>query len=141
MKKALMLMASVVFGATLIGCQSEPTSQVQMQQSVTGTVAYRERILLPDNAVVTVRLQDISLADAPAKLVAEQVMETEGKQVPFAFTLDYDADTILPGHTYAVSARIEVNGKLHFTTDTVYPVINDEAKTQHRDLMLVGVGR
>ncbi|WP_114765361.1 YbaY family lipoprotein [Vibrio rhodolitus] len=139
MKKSLMLMASVVFGAALMGCQSEPSSQVQMQQSVTGSVAYRERIMLPENAVVTVRLQDISLADAPAKLVAEQVMETQGKQVPFAFTLDYDANTIQPGHTYAVSARIEVNGKLRFITDTVYPVITDEAKTQHRDLILVGV--
>ncbi|GAK85046.1 lipoprotein-related protein [Vibrio ponticus] len=139
MKKSLMLMASVVFGAALMGCQSEPSSQVQMQQSATGSVAYRERIMLPENAVVTVRLQDISLADAPAKLVAEQVMETQGKQVPFAFTLDYDANTIQPGHTYAVSARIEVNGKLRFITDTVYPVITDEAKTQHRDLILVGV--
>ena len=141
MKKALMLMASVVFGTVLMGCQSEPTSQQQMQQSVTGTVAYRERILLPDNAVVIVRLQDISLADAPATLIAEQAMETQGSQVPFAYNLSYDANMIKPGHTYAVSARIEVNGKLRFITDTVYAVITDENQTQHRDLMLVGVGQ
>lgn len=139
MKRALMLMTSVVFGTALIGCQSEPTSQQQLQQSVTGTVAYRERILLPDNAVVTVRLQDISLADAPAVLLAEQVMETKGAQVPFPYQLSYDAETIKPGHTYSVSARIEVNGKLRFITDTVYPVITDESLTHRRDLMLIGV--
>ncbi|HAS63599.1 MAG TPA: lipo-like protein [Vibrio sp.] len=141
MKKVLMLMASVVFGTVLMGCQSESTSQQQMQQSVTGTVAYRERILLPDNAVVIVRLQDISLADAPAKLIAEQAMETKGSQVPFAYSLSYDTDIIKPGHRYAVSARIEVNGKLRFITDTVYSVITDENQTHHRDLMLVGVAQ
>ena len=140
MKKALMLMTSVVLGTVLMGCQSEPTatSQQQMTQTVTGTVAYRERILLPDNAIVTVSLQDISLADAPAMVLAEQVTETKGSQIPFAYTLSYDPSEIQPGHTYSVSARIEVNGQLRFTTDTVNPVINDVDQTTHRDLILIG---
>ncbi|WP_162063154.1 YbaY family lipoprotein [Vibrio taketomensis] len=147
MKKALMLLTSVVFGAVLVGCQNEPTAstskeqvvQAEMNHAVTGTVAYRERIMLPDNAIVTVRLQDISLADAPAKVLAEQVMETKGAQVPFAFSLNYDGDEIQPGHTYSVSARIEVNGKLRFITDTIYPVITDVEQTKNLNLMLVGV--
>lgn len=35
-------------------------------KTITGTVAYRERIALPPNAVVTVTLEDVSLADAPS---------------------------------------------------------------------------
>ena len=41
---------------------------------VTGSVTYRERIALPPTAVVQVRLVDVSRADAPAVLIAEQVI-------------------------------------------------------------------
>lgn len=141
MKKTLMLATSVLFGAVLMGCQNEPAAQqeqVQAQQTITGNVAYRERIMLPDNAVVTVRLQDVSLVDAPAKLISEQVIETNGAQVPVAFELSYNPNDIKPGHRYSVSARIEVAGELRFITDTMNAVITDENQTQQLNLMLVG---
>ena len=141
MKKTLMLATSVLFGAVLMGCQNEPAAQqeqVQAQQTITGNVAYRERIMLPDNAVVTVRLQDVSLMDAPAKLISEQVIETNGAQVPVAFELSYNPSDIKPGHRYSVSARIEVAGELRFITDTMNAVITDENQTQQLNLMLVG---
>jgi len=97
---------------------------------VTGTVTYRERIALPPTAVVTVRLVDVSLADAPSVLVAEQVIRTEGQQVPCEFALDYDASRILPSHTYAVQVRIEDGGKLLFISDTMNPVITRSAPTR-----------
>ena len=141
MKKALMLAASVLFATVLMGCQSEPVAsqQEQVMLTITGNVAYRERIMLPDNAVVTVRLQDVSLADASAVLLAEQVIETNGAQVPVYFSLDYNTADIKPGHRYSVSARIEVNGKLRFITDTMNAVITDENQTHQLNLMLVGV--
>ena len=141
MKKTLMLATSVLFGAVLMGCQNEPAAQqeqVQAQQTITGNVAYRERIMLPDNAVVTVRLQDVSLMDAPAKLISEQVIETNGAQVPVAFELSYNPNDIKPGHRYSVSERIEVAGELRFITDTMNAVITDENQTQQLNLMLVG---
>ncbi|ANS85068.1 putative lipoprotein YbaY [Vibrio scophthalmi] len=141
MKKTLMLATSVLFGTVLMGCQNEPAAQqeqVQAQQTITGNVAYRERIMLPDNAVVTVRLQDVSLMDAPAKLISEQVIETNGAQVPVAFELSYNPNDIKPGHRYSVSARIEVAGELRFITDTMNAVITDENQTQQLNLMLVG---
>ena len=141
MKKTLMLATSVLFGAVLMGCQNEPAAQqeqVQAQQTITGNVAYRERIMLPDNAVVTVRLQDVSLMDAPAKLISEQVIETNGAQVPVAFELSYNPNDIKPGHRYSVSARIEVAGELRFITDTMNAVITDENQTQQLNLTLVG---
>lgn len=103
---------------------SPPNSQV------TGSVAYRERIALPPTAVVTVRLVDVSRADAPSVLIAEQVIHTAGRQVPFAFELDYDASRILPSHTYSVQARIEDGGRLLFISDTSYPVITRDAPTR-----------
>lgn len=140
MKKALFAIMSVVLGAVLVGCQSpnEEVEQVQIQ-SITGTVAYRERIALPGDALVTVTLQDVSLADAPAKVIAKHRFETNGAQVPFAFDLAYDSAKIDPRHRYSVSARIEVNGQLRFITDTSYPVITDEASSDNVALMLIGV--
>jgi putative lipoprotein len=43
--------------------------------AVTGEVSYRERIALPPNAVLTVRLLDVSMADAPETVVGEQKIE------------------------------------------------------------------
>ncbi len=86
MKKTLLLVTSLLFGAALVGCQTSQTTEMESAEAsmktITGTVAYRERIALPPNAVVTVTLEDVSLADAPSKLLAKQTFETEGKQVP-----------------------------------------------------------
>lgn len=140
MKKALALVSSVVLGVALVGCQSEPVEVEQPKvESVTGTLAYRERIALPDDAVVTVTLQDVSLADAPAKIIAKHRFETAGAQVPFQFDLAYDPKKIEQRHRYSVSARIEVDGKLRFITDTSYPVVTDSEQTDKVDLRLIGV--
>ncbi|UUM31462.1 YbaY family lipoprotein [Vibrio japonicus] len=142
MKKALALVMSVVLGAVLMGCQmSEEQAKETKMDSITGSVFYRERIALPDNAVVTVKLQDVSLADAPAKVIAEHRFETNGAQVPFDFELTYDASEIEPRHRYSVSARIEVEGKLKFITDTSYPVITDENTTDKVELRLISAAR
>ena len=99
------------------------TPQPAATASVTGTVIYRERIALPPNAAVRVALQDISLADAPAIVLSEQLIVTGGRQVPIPFALDYDPAAIDPRLTYAVSARITVDGQLLFTSTTATLVI------------------
>ncbi|MCR9385517.1 YbaY family lipoprotein [Vibrio metoecus] len=141
MKKVLLVVISVLFGSLLVGCQmneSAPKEQDKIQ-SITGSVAYRERIALPDNAVVTVYLQDVSLADAPATVIAKQNFITNGMQVPLEFNLAYDSSRIKASHRYSVSARIEVDGKLRFITDTHYGVITDTDATKQVRMMLVGV--
>lgn len=107
--------------------------------TLTGTVGYRQRIALPPGAVVTVRLEDISLADAKATLLAEQVIESSS-QVPIPFELNYDPTSVDPRHRYAVRAQIRVEDELWFTTTRVNPVLND-AGTGPVDLMLDMVRR
>jgi putative lipoprotein len=68
-------------------------------------------------------LQDVSKADAPAALIAEQKITAEGKQVPIAFELKFDPAKIDEQHKYTVSARISVDGQLWFVSDTTYPVV------------------
>lgn len=123
----------------LAGCTSTPvvpaTGTGMARSKVTGSVTYRERIALPPSAVVTVRLVDVSLADAPAMLIAEQVITTAGRQVPFEFALAYDASRIEPSHTYAVQVRIENGGRLLFISDKMNPVITRDAPT-HLDIVV-----
>ena len=118
----------------LAGCSPTPVVRDAgggpVDSRVTGSVTYRERIALPPTAVVTVWLVDVSLADAPSVLIAEQVIHTEGRQVPFEFALAYDASRIQPSHTYAVQVRIEDGGKLLFISDTMNPVITRDAPTR-----------
>ncbi len=90
---------------------------------VTGTVTYLVRMALPATAVIDVKLQDVSRADAPAIAIAEQNLTLGDRQVPVPFTLKFDPGRIDATHTYSVSARILVDGRLRFTSDTPYPVL------------------
>lgn len=103
--------------------------------SVTGTVTYRERIALTPEAVVEVQLLDVSVADASAKLIAEQTIKPQ-HQVPIPFELTYDPAQIDERFTYAVRATIRERGQLMFTTDRSYRVLT-RGSPKHVDLVLV----
>lgn len=90
--------------------------------AVTGTIAYRERMALPPGAEVTVRLEDVSRADAASTVIGEQVIEAPG-QVPIRFAVPYDPALLDDRHTYAVRATISVDGRMWWTTDTHNPVL------------------
>lgn len=94
------------------------------ETAVTGTVTYRNRSALPRNAVITVKLVDVSRADAAGKVIAEQKIDSDGKQVPFAFSLGYKPDQINSRNRYNVQAEIRGgNGRLLYITDTAHPVL------------------
>jgi putative lipoprotein len=116
MKKSALLTSM----ALLAACQSAtpPTATVE---SLDGEVFYLQRIALPPTATLTVSLQDVSLADAAAVVIDEQRGQVKG-QVPLPFKLSYDPAQVKPGHRYAVSARIEVDGQLMFITTEQHTV-------------------
>jgi putative lipoprotein len=112
--------------AVLAGCGTTPEKEIAVQPAapsslitLTGTALYRERIALPPDARLTVRISDVSLMDVAAPVIAEIETATEGRQVPLAFSLDYDPVRIDPRGRYAVSARItDGTGQLIWITDT-----------------------
>jgi len=106
-----------------------PASKPAGGAMVTGSVTYRERIALPPGATVTVRLQDVSRADAPAEVLAEQVI-VPTTQVPIPFALTYDPARIDPRHRYSVGARIEVDGRLWVVSDTHNGVLTQGGPTE-----------
>ncbi len=90
---------------------------------VDGTISYLPRIALTPEAEIQVQLVDISLADAPATVIAETTFRAGGRQVPFAFALPYDPSRIEPNNSYAIQVRITENGQLRFITTRAYLVI------------------
>lgn len=115
--KKFALLASI---ALVAACQSTPSPTATVA-SLDGEVFYLQRIALPPDATLSVSLQDVSLADAPATVLGEQSGPING-QVPLPFHLSYDPTQVKPGHRYAVSARIEADGQLMFITTEQHPV-------------------
>lgn len=137
---------------TALGCSptenptpNKTTSSVasnKQEATLTGNVVYRQRIALPPKSTITVQLQDVSLADAPAKVLAKQVIVTERQQVPIPFQLKYQSDELDARHRYVVRADIrDPNGTLIWVTDTSHPVLTREAPTDSIDIRVVQATR
>lgn len=101
----------------------------QNTSSVTGTVNLRQRIALPNNAIVTVQLADTSRQGAPARVLSQQAFSANGAQAPFPFTLQYDKGQITTTGTYIVQGNIKVDGQLRYTTTTAFRVITQGTPT------------
>jgi len=111
----------------LLGVAQPPSNSGAPSSMITGTVTYRVRMALPANAAIDVRLEDVSRADAPAAVVAENIFAAEGKQVPIPFQLPYSANDIQASHRYQMRAQITVEDKLLFVTTSAYPVLTGGA--------------
>ncbi len=120
--------APLIFSGLLM-----PGTLAAEEIAITGEVFYRERIALPPNAMLTVRLSDVSLADAPESIIAEQKIEPAG-QVPIRFQLKFDPAVIQDSMSYALQARITVDDTLWFINDERYQV--DPLKPEPHSLML-----
>jgi putative lipoprotein len=97
--------------------------------TIEGTATYRERMALPEGAVLEVELLDISRADASAERLASIRIKPQG-QVPIAFTLHYDPALIDERFTYAVVAKLLHEQRMLFRSDTVHPVLTRGAGNQ-----------
>jgi uncharacterized lipoprotein YbaY len=119
---------------------STPVASATPPATVTGVVTYRERIALPPDAIVTVRIEDTSRADAPAILVGEQAIRDAG-QVPIPFAVPYDPALIDPRNRYTLRARIEsADGRLLWTNTQAYPVITGGNPTSDVEVVVMRVG-
>jgi putative lipoprotein len=98
--------------------------------TVSGSVTYRQRIAMPPDAVLTVRVEDVSRADVPVQVLAETRETFGARQVPIAFSLEVPSAAIDPRFSYAVRATIAVRGKLRFTSTPSYQVLTRGAPNQ-----------
>jgi len=117
----------------LAACHSETTGRV------TGSLEFYDQAALNSTAVATVTLEDVSLADAPAVVIAEEKITDPGPS-PIAYQLVYNLPDIDERRTYSVRAQIHDRGQLLFTSDTHAPVLTRGAG-QTANLALVEVRR
>lgn len=119
---------AALLGLVLAGCAARGTSTARTADAsegvVSGSVAYRERMALPPDAVVEVWITDVSPLIMAVPLIAETTVLSQGRQVPLSFELRYDPGRIEPDHVYGVKAVIRSSvGGIMFLTDTAYHVI------------------
>lgn len=95
-------------------------------QTLSGTVAYREKIALPPDALVEITLEDVSLADAKAiPLGMVTVKAADG--VPVDFEIRYDDQMVLERHRYTVRAVILVDDKAMWRSTQSFPALTNGA--------------
>jgi len=139
--KQLILHTLLIFN--LAACQQGPADQSladtnMTASSISGTISYRERMLLRPGSRLEVSLEDVSRADAPALVIAEQAITDPG-QVPISFQLPYDPSVIDERMSYSMRARIlGADDQLLFINDTHIPVLTRGAGNEV-DIMLVAV--
>lgn len=124
----------------LSGCaMSSPSEAADGPIRLDGVATYRERMVLPPDAMLTVVVEDVSRADAPAIELARTVVDSPGAP-PMRFAIEYPTASIVAGHRYAVRARIERSGQLLFTTDTFHALPPPDNSSPF-ELKLVRVGQ
>lgn len=111
-----------VLSAVLVAGLSVASTAAQAAQvTLTGEVTYRERIALPDGAMLRVRLIDTTATGSPTRVEARAAISLPG-QVPLSFTLNFDDRVVDPAHGHALIAEISSGLDLWFRNSTPYPV-------------------
>jgi putative lipoprotein len=109
-------------GALALGVLVPAGTALAATATLRGSVFYRERIALPPDAIVEVKLIDVSLADAPARTIAET--RIRGRRSPTRYVLRFDRSQILPRRRYALQARILHGDRLLFTSTTHHGIFD-----------------
>jgi putative lipoprotein len=105
-------------GAAIVLPAARTNAQTTM---LMGTVNYREETALPSSATILVQLVDVSKADAPAQVIAEDRI-TGAKGSPIPYRLQFDQSRIRLGRSYALQARISDGDKLLFVNTSRHGV-------------------
>jgi len=108
------MLLRVLFALLLLPVPVALAAPVQL----TGEVTYRERIALPEGAVLTIDMVDLAIPERPRLTVRAPI---GGGQVPLIFTLTFEDSMILPLHHYVLNAEIRGPSFLFRNTEP-YPV-------------------
>jgi putative lipoprotein len=115
--------AALTVAAALSSCDSGGRSSDGL---LIGSITQRERVALPLNAVVELRLEDVTDTAAPATVLATRSVETAGRQVPITIELRYPPRDVDPGRRYGLNAEIRGgDGSLLFASAKPESVFRD----------------
>lgn len=107
--------------------------------AVTGTVIAEGNPALPEGAMLEVRVEDVSLADAPATQVAGQTQEIT--RLPANFEAPYDAALIKPENAYGLTVRVtDADGSLLYINTQAYDVLTRGNPSRDVEVLVEPVG-
>ena len=105
------------------------------QSTITGKVVAPEGSTLPEGAIIEVQVNDVSLADAPAKQIGGQIQAIT--QFPIDFEAPYDATTIDERFSYALRVRIsDKDGNLLYINTQAYNIITRDNPTTDVEVLV-----
>lgn len=123
-RRTFFMLAAAAVAATTVGaCASR-------SYAVNGTVSYRERLILPADSVIVVRLEDVTRGQSYPEVVSEQRIVPNSMAVT-QFSLPYQYGTLNPNATYVVNAWIEQGGRVLFRNNKVYQVLTKTAPSSN----------
>lgn len=123
---------------TAVACRPQPSSAALVPvptTAVTGVIDYRQGEALPTAAVVRVLVQDVSLEDAPARVVGQQTIEPSKQRGPLRFAINIPKTHISESARYIVCARIDVGDQLAYISTANYPVLT-QGNPLHQDVVV-----
>ncbi len=127
--KLWQFLSGAIVAVALIGCSETATNQaaegIQNVSVVSGTITYRDRSALPDNALITVVLADASVSNKPAKIISQIIFPAGQTQAPFQFRLPYTQSQIVNAKRIIVTAEIELDNQLLYTNSNVNEVLTN----------------
>jgi putative lipoprotein len=131
MNRLKLLPLFILLAIVVVACSS--------QTSVSGEITFQGGTGIPNDATITVQIQDTSLADAPAEVIGEQVI-TDAGGFPVSYDVPYDPEQIVDNHTYTMSARItSSDGSLLYINDTAIMVITGGNPTEDVEIPVIQV--
>lgn len=155
MKRTLSIITLAAIAATGCGASDDasPTTDAAVSEAtenspidagddtmitITGQLAYRERIALIPGGTATITLSDTSVQDVAPPTVAETTLELGDQQIPIPFELAADTSDLDERAMFTIRATITgPNGDLHWTTDTTNPIDITQSKIDLGMVMLV----
>ena len=129
----------IISAIILIAALALTLSACGDRNAVTGTITFDGDQAIPDGAVMTVQLRDVSLQDAAAPLIASQTIDDPGR-FPIDFAVPYEPGDIDQRATYGLQVRITLHNRLIFINDTAFDVLTRGNPGRGIDMWVIAVG-
>lgn len=111
----MVVLISACAGGAGVQADNTADNAAGEQAAVSGELVYRQRIALAPGAEINVRLVDVD----DGTILGQQNIQPQGRQVPIAFRIAYNADDFTSDHQHLLLATVRDGaGQLHWAADT-----------------------
>lgn len=114
------LIVLIVGVLSLLGCATASGDDDVV--TLTGSAVLRAPDELPVSSVLTVAVEDVSRADAPAVTLGQEQIAINGRHGAIPFSVVYPRSAVQPQGVYAIRARVTNGDRLLLTTTQRYEV-------------------